>query len=255
MRSQLLWAVLAVAGAVAILAVCIVLGRQAASELQGSDRYTVAFADIECASPDSLSRADFLNEVQYLANLPDRLPRPDEALAGKLAKAFAAHPFVAAVEHVEVLPQHVRVVLRFRTPVLAVACGDSLRVVDGKGVLLPTSAPSTALPRLTGVEIPQSAGAAGKPRGDDRVAGAAQVAELVQPWRDRFVIDSIVADGIDLTLIAGTKRIHWGNPPGKELKGEPDAATKARRLCELMERNPGGDGQFDLSRSPTAEKP
>src|SRR5205085_1645284 len=63
----------------------------------------------------------FLGEVQYLGGLPERLALLDDDLPGRLAEAFARHPWVEKVERVEVVPPgRVRARLTYRTPVLAV---------------------------------------------------------------------------------------------------------------------------------------
>src|SRR5262249_37699447 len=82
----------------------VALGKWAWDQIRSWDRYTVAFTDIACPSPPGQPRADFLDEVQYLAGLPDRLRLLDEDLAPRLAAAFALHPWVERVTGVEVLP-------------------------------------------------------------------------------------------------------------------------------------------------------
>jgi hypothetical protein len=167
---------LAVAGAVGLfLAGLIVLGRLAREDLREQDRYTLAFADVACTPPPGLSRADFLDEVAYLANPPARLRLLEPGLAGRLAEAFARHPWVSQVERVEVVPPaQVRVQLRYRRPVLAVRVGGRVRVVDGRGVLLPRSAPADGLPVFEGKAPP--CGPVGTPWGDPAVEAAARAA-------------------------------------------------------------------------------
>ena len=52
------------------------------------------FAAIECPVPAGVSRAHFLQEVQYLGAFPDRLPLGEAGLIDRLATAFRAHPAV-----------------------------------------------------------------------------------------------------------------------------------------------------------------
>jgi hypothetical protein len=79
------------------------------------DRYTVAFAEIDCTPPPGQERRDFLAEVQYLAGMPDRSSVLDEDLAPRIAEAFARHPCVEEVERVSLLPgRKVSVRLQFR---------------------------------------------------------------------------------------------------------------------------------------------
>jgi hypothetical protein len=239
-------ALLTTGGVLALLG-WVIVGRHAGARLPGGDRGTFAFADVDCLAPGTLSRADFLGEVQYLSSLPDRLPLSDKTVATRLAAAFATHPSVKSVQRVEVLPDQVRVSLLFRTPVLIVPGPDALRVVDGKGVLLPKTMLAEGLPRLSGQPVSAPAGAEGSPWGDDRVAAVAAVAAELWQHRDRVVVEKITYDGSEVILLAGKTRIRWGNPPGREVRGEARAATKVLRLCALA-AEPGGleDREIDL---------
>ncbi len=155
------------------LAGVIALGRWAQEHLQPRDRYLVPFADIDCPLPPGLSRREFLDEVQYLGRLPDRLSLLEEALPRQLAEAFARHPWVAKVEKVELTPpRHIRVQLALRTPVLAVPVGDKMRRVDGQGVLL-RDGPVEGLPIFAGQAKPPT-GPAGTPWGDPAVEARAK---------------------------------------------------------------------------------
>ena len=80
------------------------------------DRYTLAFADIDCPTPPDQSRAEFLAQVQYLGALPDRLHLLDDTLPSRLREAFACHPSVEKVVEVRVMPpRQVQVRLVYRT--------------------------------------------------------------------------------------------------------------------------------------------
>jgi hypothetical protein len=152
------------------------LGRAAHEGLRGADRYRLSFADIDCPTPPGLGRADFLTEVQYLAGWPDRFAGLDADLPARLRDAFAAHPWVAGVERVTLTHgRRLRVGLRFREPVLAVAVGGGWRAVDADGVLLPAAAPTDGLPRFEGEASPPR-GPAGAPWGDEAVTAAARAA-------------------------------------------------------------------------------
>src|SRR6516162_5907303 len=87
-----------------LLAGVIALGEAARDALSGHDRYAVAFGDIDCEPPPGQDRVAFLNEVQYVGELPERLQLLDEHLAARLARAFARHPRVEQVLRVEVVP-------------------------------------------------------------------------------------------------------------------------------------------------------
>jgi hypothetical protein len=150
------------------------LGKVAWQQLRDREQFTIAFADIECDPPPGQGRADFLDEVQYLAALPEKLRFLDEGLAERLAGAFARHPRVEKVTRVELTaPRRVRVRLVYRTPVLAVRWGGQTRVVDGMGVLLPRGTPARGLPLFPG-RAPPPKTAEGQPWGDAAVEAAAR---------------------------------------------------------------------------------
>jgi hypothetical protein len=149
---RLVAAALTLAVVVAALAGVVWLGDRARREIASRDRYTVRFDDIECVAPPGLDRPTFLAQVRYQSNFDKTFQLLDPELKAKLSAAFATHPWVAAVEDVAVdPPATVRVQMRFRVPVLAVAViggKDTRFVVDGGGFLLPISADSRGLPEL-----------------------------------------------------------------------------------------------------------
>jgi len=176
MRTRMSQVLMPLAGAGLLVLGLIALSKTARDQLRQHERYSLAFGDIDCATPPGLERADFLAEVQYLAQLPDRLPALDQDTPARLAAAFARHPWVKRVEAVRVLPpDRVRVGLTFRTPALAVPQPHGTRVVDAHGVLLPVGAPAQGLPVFRGSAGPP-AGLAGEPWGDPAVAAAAVAA-------------------------------------------------------------------------------
>jgi hypothetical protein len=106
-----------VAGPAVVLVGLVLLGQAARERVRGWDRYTIAFADIECTPPDGLSREDFLLQVRYFSEMPERIGLLDDGLPERLAQAFARHPRVERVDRVEVLPtREVTVRLTFRGP-------------------------------------------------------------------------------------------------------------------------------------------
>ena len=159
----------------AFLAGLIVLGQWAQNQVRDQERYTVAFADIDCEPPPGMERGDFLDDVQYRASLPNDLPLLDEDLPARLTAAFSRHPWVEAVEAVEVSPpRRVLVRLSYRVPVLAVPVDGQVRAVDGHGILLPATAPVSGLPVYDGTA--RRPGPAGAPWGDPAVEAAARAA-------------------------------------------------------------------------------
>jgi hypothetical protein len=135
-----------------ILAAIIWAGRWGLEQIRGQDQYLASFADIVVEPPAGMDRGHFLDEVRFHGRLDDnRLNVLDEALKARLREAFAAHPWVAEVDEVEVLPpRRIEVTLTYRKAVLAVAWDGEMRAVDGAGVLLPKSAVTTGLPVYEG---------------------------------------------------------------------------------------------------------
>lgn len=108
--------VVSLAAVLSLLGVCLA-GTFTREAVRNWDRYTFAFAAIDCTPPTGQERVDFLTEVQYLAGMPNRLSVLDDGLASRIADAFARHPCVEKVEIVLILPtRQVSIRLRFRSP-------------------------------------------------------------------------------------------------------------------------------------------
>ena len=169
-------------------------------------------------------------------------------LAGRLAAGFAAHPWVAGVDRVEVLSPAAAVVrLTYRVPVAAVEADRGLYPVDVNGTLLPpadfTRPAADALPRVSGVG--SRPGPAGTLWPDPAVTGAAAVcAALADDWDrlDLAAVRPLAEDGLrfwnaaaddeprfELLTRAGS-RVLWGRRPGTEHPGELGTETKRTRL-------------------------
>ena len=218
-----------------LLAAVIVLGWLALQSLRGQPRYQINFADIECTPPPNVSRKDFLDDVQYVARLPDSECILDDGLPARLSAAFAKHPWVEQVQGVEVsAPKRVRVRLTYRTAVLKVRMGDVDMPVDRLGVRLPTAALGETLPALHGGVRPP-AGQEGQPWGDEAVAKAARTAALLAPYQDRLHLQTIDVSREDGLVLAGQGwRFVWGAAPGSEPLGEDAAEVKLLRLLDSV---------------------
>jgi hypothetical protein len=158
----------------ALLAGLVLLGRWCLEQIRGQDRYAALFADIECTAPPGMEKGAFLDEVQYLSRVPDRLGLLDEDLRERLAAAFAKHPWVEKVDAVILEPpRRVQVRLVMRRPVLAVPTKEGLVAVDGRGVRLPRNATTKGLPEFQGEASPPR-GPAGSLWGDAKVEARAR---------------------------------------------------------------------------------
>jgi hypothetical protein len=229
-----------VAAALAAAAVAGLLwaGRVARDSLARSERHTLPVTAIDVPAPPGGTREQFLDEVQYLGALPDRVSPLDPELPATLTNAFARHPWVVRVNRVEAGPgPALRADVVFRVPVLAVPLADRFAAVDVGGVRLPVGAPTAGLPRLSG-EVPPPAGPAGAKWGDPRVHAAASVAAALEGVSvSRLEPDG---DGWRLLLLDGA-RVIWGRPPGAEKEGEPSSARKVERLRAAAGRAHGLD--------------
>lgn len=176
MRNWLLSLMPVVLGVGLLLLAVVAIGRATRGQISHQDRYALDFLDIACAAPPGEERADFLSEVQYLANLPTRLHLLDNDLSPRLAAAFARHPWVEKVERVELkAPRQVHVCLTFRKPVLQVTQDRQTRAVDRHGILLPKTALTVGLPLYRGI-VRAPAGPAGTRWGDVAIEEAAMAA-------------------------------------------------------------------------------
>jgi hypothetical protein len=214
------------------LLVCglIALGHAARDRLRQHPQYTIAVGDIDCPAPPGLSHEEFLSEIQYLARLPNRLPALAEDTPSRLSDAFARHPWVEQVEEVRLVPpDRARVRLVLRTPALVVPQRLGRRVVDGRGFLLPMSAPGDGLPVLK-AQVAPPIGLAGSEWGDPIVVAAAQLAGYLGPHRERLAVTTIEVREDVLELRCGRGRVIWGRAPGSEPEHEAPAADKLHRL-------------------------
>jgi cell division septal protein FtsQ len=157
------------------------LGDEATSRIARHDRYAVPFAAVEFDPPPGTDPDTFRAEVRYAGQPPDPVHPLDPADRGRLAAAFAAHPWVEAAEVVADPPAAVRVRLRFRTPVLAVRQTDGpVRLVDGEGVLLPAAPAPAGVAELTTPVSPPAA-AAGRVWDDETVRRAVELVKAYRP--------------------------------------------------------------------------
>ena len=234
----------------------VAVGRATRQGIRDQERFTFAFDDIDCGSPPNQTRSAFLSEVQYLGSISSRLRLLDDDLAERLATAFASHPWVENVERVHILATRgVEVGLKFRQPALAVKLpagaapvefGPALRVVDGRGIVLPASTSAQDLPVFTLVDK-NPPGPAGQPWSNPSVAEAAGIAAILR--QHKLKISSLVAAQQEWTLFTpGKTRVLWGHAIGQEASGEAPASEKAQRLARYCTQHGGlglPDGPYE----------
>jgi len=248
--SRLLWGVTPLLGVTLLLAGVLWIGKLTRDRVRSHPSQEILFADIDCPAPPGMKRGDFLDEVQYLAEMPVRLHLLDDDLPARLAKAFAGHPWVEKVDRVEIgsAEPRVRARLAFRIPVLVVkgtAGLSTVRLVDRHGILLPASA-SGKLPTLE-VDLDLSNQAAGKPLTHPAVEAVVATAAFLQSYHDRLQIKRFAAteEGIVFWTAAG-ERVLWGRPVGAETGDEPSAEVKVRRLLSFPLGVSGEQHEYDL---------
>lgn len=176
----------------------------------------------------------------------------DPNLCGRIAAGFAMHPWIHAVHTVrKYYPGRVHVEVSFRRPVCMVHVLGGLLPVDSRGILLPgedfSPLEAARYPRLEGVDRPP-AGPAGHPWGDVRVSAAAAIAAALEADWLQMQLDHIRAQPVprsgyqyELFTASGT-RIVWGNAPGTEIPGEPNAKEKVLRLRAYFREHQSLDG-------------
>jgi hypothetical protein len=229
--------------AVGLVLACIVwLGNLAREQIRENQRFQVAFQDIECDPPPGLTRAEFLEEVQYHARMPEHFSVLDDSVASQLKEGFAKHPWVAGVETIQLAPPRTaRAVVVYRQAALAVlvdsdlaGTGDGaskrrLRGVDSSGILLPKKAPiALGLPNLAGA--PRPAGAAGETWGDATVGAAAKAAEVLGPYWPNLGLNGMKWNVDGVVLMGPFVKVLWGQGG----PGEATAADKTQRLLDTL---------------------
>ncbi|HND53562.1 MAG TPA: hypothetical protein PLV92_14235 [Pirellulaceae bacterium] len=231
-------------------------------------RYLLTAETLQVTPQPEWIRTDVKSEVIRDGSL-DNFNLLEPQVTVKVARAFGIHTWVSNVRRVrKEYPSRIVVELEYRRPVAMVEVVTNgergLLPVDAKGVLLP---PQDFSPEQTrdylriaaGNTLPT--GPAGTPWGDERIAGAAQVAlALSDVWRDFqfYRITAVTAteasrrrganQAFELSTRAG-HRVVWGHAPGQEPATEATAAEKIARLKKYFEQNgdlPSDPGSIEL---------
>lgn len=237
-------------------------------EFTSHERFRLSAEFIEVTPQPPWIHSDVKAEVIRDGNL-DELRILDEQVTVKVAGAFALHNWVSNVKRVS---KHsgpkVMVDVEYRKPVamVEVTSGGSrgLLPIDGSSVLLPTEdfSPNQtrAYPRIAASEA-SPIGITGTPWGDERIAGGARLAALLEESWSKLGLYRILVSGeregkrrsavlYELQSRNGAL-IMWGRAPGQETSGEAPASEKLARLEDLVEANgpfdgAGGAVQIDL---------
>jgi hypothetical protein len=222
-----------------LIVAVLLIGSVVRERLRQDGSRVIAFTDIECDPPEGLTRIEFLEQAQYLANLPDQINLLEDDTNTRISEALAMHPLVEKVQRVEQQPGgRLSVQIVYRVAVLVVA--NPVGVVDRDGVVLPSSAGRKDLPILRArVTFPMAG--PGQSWGDDTVKAAAAVAGLLHPHLQTLRLQRcwIELHKGDLVLRTVGTKITWGRPPGHE---RPEEARAERKLQRLLER-PELEGQ------------
>ena len=177
----------------------------------------------------------------------------DPTLSERIAAAFVTHPWILQVHRVtKSFPARVHVEVTYRTPAAIVhGVGGGFYAIDESGCVLPgNDFPRSDINRYPIIEnissVPQ--GRQGQAWGDPAVAGAAQLAALLniadesgQTHWDNWGLSAIEAPSVvglsneelDLEYSIRTKggsTIIWGRSPTTEHPGELSVAKKLQRL-------------------------
>ena len=228
------------------------------------DDWQITSERIHITSPPHWIPRDLAEQVARQAGLPEAMSLQDDDVVGRIAMAFAGHPWVQRVVRVEkAWPARVNVELEYRRPVAMVQVAEGLYPVDGDAVLLPpgdfSMADTRLYPMITGVAMPPQ-GQAGRPWGNLLVLGAARLADVLGDYWKTFRLQAIhlprpdehepdVKDAILVLETRGGTRIIWGRAPGSGHPGELTAAQKIGRLERYLEEYStfdGPDGPYEI---------
>ncbi len=236
-----------------------VLWNKYGSDVLASDQYRVSVEDLQITPlPGWIRNTDVRGQVfHYIGSLSIM----DDNATQRVTDAFRLHPWVDRVISVSKHhPARIRVELKYRRPVCMVECmvqGEKgLRAVDVRGVWLPGNDfdPQQAArryPRLVGVNS-EPLGGLGFPWGDERVVGAAEIADAFGEAWGELKLDRIAAGSrvrwesqteytYELFTRSGT-RILWGRSPRTQAKLEVPAEEKIARLRQYAMTHGSLDG-------------
>ena len=215
------------------------------------EAYTVGLQGYEVTPPPAWVRATIKSDVLRLGSL-DQVSLLEVDTARRVAQAFELHPWVARVQRVSKhYPASIRVDLVYRQPIAVVEVErgnePGLLPVDRDGILLPPEDFSVAqvksLPRIAvGQTFP--AGSVGTAWGDDRVAAAALIAEVLcddwphAPLFQIACLPTVIGSSeraLQFEIVARDgRRFRWGAPPNTQEVGATASAEKRAQLLQWV---------------------
>lgn len=240
-----IWLVpLPMVGGIVLLAVFVWLG----GFIPPPEAPTLALDRIQIDLPHHLSHRKFIEEVQYLGNLPATInPQSQEDLF-RLRAALEKHPWVRSVELIEPRGQGLEVEILVRKPVMLVpvpptsSAGGKPRMVDEAGVLLPIGDPQP-LPVLE-VTVPPPAGEPGQLWGHPTVEKASAMAGWFSRREPPIHLEAIRGEPGKWILSLDQRWVLWHE--GLESLGQQRMVQKLIRARTALARTSRG-GTVDLN--------
>lgn len=222
-------------------------------DVESQQEYQVGIDQITVTPPPRWIPEDLVSQVLHRVELDETMSLQDPTLSERIAAAFVTHPWILQVHRVtKSFPARVHVEVTYRTPAAIVhGVGGGFYAIDESGCVLPgNDFPRSDINRYPIIEnissVPQ--GRQGQAWGDPAVAGAAQLAALLniadesgQTRWDNWGLSAIEAPSVvglsneelDLEYTVKTKggsTIIWGRSPTTEHPGELAVAKKLQRL-------------------------
>lgn len=226
-------------------------------EVLNHPSYALDPTAIQYTPPPEWLKRDILKEVVELGSLESRKIHETD-LTVHVRNAFVHHPWIREVERIRIFhPANLEAVLVYRDPVAMVALPD-YDPDDGEAWILPIDSEATLLPaedftpefaqKFPRIDVGNTvpSGPVGSAWGDEMVADAAKIAELLyKDWEqlrdvlyqvERSSLDTSTSNAADFDIRSRPGKdgvgliVRWGRAPGKEQVGEPTATAKLAEL-------------------------
>jgi hypothetical protein len=210
---------------------------------------------------------NLVEQVVVRAKLPPTVSVLEEDLTERVARAFAAHPWVEQVIQVRKtsFPARIEARLRYREPVALVEKRTGFYPVSGEGILLPPEdfslAETAGYLKILGVRSSPFQ-QVGEQWNDPLVLAASRLATILKhDWKPLNLkavqvpvraSDDIELDSVVLTLVSrGGSRIVWGAAPGVSVPDELDSERKLEQLRQYFTdfgsfERPSGPYEIDI---------